>query len=115
LALIGLGVFLWQPWRKSPDGPPGPGAAPVEPPSDEPVKVGVLHSLSGTMASSEAPVVDAVLFAIDEVNQEGGVLGRPVKAVLADGRSDGPTFAREADRLIGQEKVCAVFGCWTSD
>ena len=80
----------------------------------EPIKVGVLHSLSGTMAGSEMVVVDAVLFAIDEINQAGGVLGRPVKAVVADGRSDWPTFAREAERLITQEKVCTVFGCWTS-
>ena len=62
----------------------------------------MLHSLSGTMASSETAVVDAVLFALDEVNQAGGVLGRPVKAVVADGRSDRPTFAREATRLISR-------------
>jgi urea transport system substrate-binding protein len=108
LALVGAAVGIWRPWQKSADGPP------VPPPGGEPIKVGVLHSLRGTMSDSEAPVVDAVLFAIDEVNQEGGVLGRPVKAVLADGRSDDPTFAREAERLIAREGVCAVFGCWTS-
>src|SRR5205823_1449663 len=75
---------------------------------------GVLHSLSGTMAASESPVVDAILFALDEVNRAGGVLGRPVKAVMADGRSDPPTFAREAERLITSEQVSAVVGCWTS-
>jgi urea transport system substrate-binding protein len=112
LALIGLAVFFWPPWGKPPDS--SPGAAPFVPPSGEPVIVGVLHSLSGTMATSEAPVVDAVLFALDEVNQAGGVLGRPVKAVVADGRSDWPTFAREAERLISREKVATVFGCWTS-
>jgi urea transport system substrate-binding protein len=112
LALIGLAVFFWWPWQKSPDG--APEAGPVVPPGGEPVNVGVLHSLSGTMANSETVVVDAVLFALDEVNQAGGVLGRPVKAVVADGRSDWPTFAREAERLIAQEKVCTVFGCWTS-
>jgi urea transport system substrate-binding protein len=80
----------------------------------EPVKVGVLHSLSGTMATSEAVVVDAVLFALDEVNQAGGVLGRPVQPVVADGRSDWSIFAREAERLLSREKVCTVFGCWTS-
>jgi urea transport system substrate-binding protein len=111
LAFIGLAVF-WRPWERSPEGSAGPPA--VVPPSGEPVKVGVLHSLSGTMANSEAPVVDAVLFALDEVNQSGGVLGRPVKAVVADGRSEGATFLREAERLIVQEKVCTVFGCWTS-
>src|SRR5262249_61674022 len=81
-------------------------------PAVEPIKVGVLHSLSGTMAGSEAVVVDAVLFAIDEVNQAGGGLGRPVKPVVADGRSDWPTFSREAGRLILEEEVCTVFGCW---
>jgi urea transport system substrate-binding protein len=104
LALVGVTVVLWRPWQKSAVGPPGA----------EPIKVGVLHSRSGTMSSSEAPVVDAVLFAIDEVNQSGGVLGRPVKAVVADGRSEAPTFEREAKRLIEREGVCAVFGCWTS-
>jgi urea transport system substrate-binding protein len=108
LAAAGVTVGIWRPWQKSADGPPGP------PTGGEPIKVGVLHSLSGTMSDSEAPVVDAVQFAIDEVNQEGGVLGRPVKAVVADGRSDDPTFAREAERLIVREGVCAVFGCWTS-
>ena len=83
-------------------------------PPGEPVLVGVLHSMSGTMEASESGVVDAVLFAIDEVNQAGGVLGRPVKGVVADGRSDWPTFAREAERLIVQDKVVTVFGCWTS-
>ncbi len=112
LALIGLAVFLGRPGGKTPDGPGGSTAG--VPPGGEPVKVGVLHSLSGTMESSEAPVVDAVLFAVDEVNQAGGVLGRPIKAVVADGRSDGPTFAREAERLLAQEKVATVFGCWTS-
>ncbi|HEY8506517.1 MAG TPA: transporter substrate-binding protein, partial [Gemmataceae bacterium] len=111
-ALAGLAVLAWKPWERSPDQPPGAG--PAGPPGGEPVKVGVLHSLSGTMANSEAVVVDAVLFAIDEVNRAGGVLGRPVHPVVADGRSDWPTFAREAERLITEEKVCTVFGCWTS-
>jgi urea transport system substrate-binding protein len=112
LALIGPALSLRQPSQKSPNSTPG--GASVGSPSGEPVKVGVLHSLSGTMADSEAPVVDAVLFGLDEVNQAGGVLGRPVKSVVADGRSDGPTFARQAERLISDEKVCTVFGCWTS-
>ena len=84
------------------------------PASGEPVKVGILHSLSGTMATSESVVVDALLFAFDEVNQQGGVLGRPVEAIVVDGRSDWPTFAQEAERLLAHEKVCTVFGCWTS-
>jgi urea transport system substrate-binding protein len=109
LALGGLAVFFWRPWEGSPESPPA-----LMPPSGEPVKVGVLHSLRGTMAPSEVPVVDAVLFAIDEVNQAGGVLGRPVKAVVADGRSEASVFLREAKRLLEEEKVCTVFGCWTS-
>lgn len=79
-----------------------------------PIRVGVLHSLTGTMAVSEKPVVDATLLAIDEINAHGGLLGRKVEAVVADGGSDGPTFAREAERLISEEHVAAIFGCWTS-
>jgi urea ABC transporter urea binding protein len=80
----------------------------------EPIRVGVLHSLTGTMATSEQAVVDATLLAIDELNQAGGVLGRPVEAIVRDGASDWPTFAREAERLILQDRVAATFGCWTS-
>ena len=93
---------------------PGSAAAPVALPPGEPIKVGLLHSLTGTMANSSSVVIDATLFAIDEINAAGGVLGRPVKAVVADGRSDPASFAREAERLIAEEKVCTVFGCWTS-
>jgi urea transport system substrate-binding protein len=84
------------------------------PPTGEPIRVGILHSLTGTMALSESPVAEAALLAIDEVNRNGGVLGRPVEAVVADGRSDSAVFAREAERLISEERVCTVFGCWTS-
>jgi urea transport system substrate-binding protein len=80
----------------------------------KPIKVGVLHSLSGTMAISEKSVVDATLLAIEEINQEGGLFGRQIEPVVADGRSDWPTFATEANRLITEEKVSVVFGCWTS-
>ncbi|MCP4783844.1 MAG: urea ABC transporter substrate-binding protein [Fuerstiella sp.] len=79
-----------------------------------PIKVGVLHSLSGTMAVSEGSVVDATLLAIAEINEQGGVLGRKIEPVVVDGKSDGPTFAQGAERLIVDEKVSAVFGCWTS-
>ena len=80
----------------------------------EPVRVGVLHSLTGTMAISEQAVVDATLLAIDDVNRAGGVLGRPVEPIVRDGASDWPTFAREAERLILGDRVAATFGCWTS-
>jgi urea transport system substrate-binding protein len=66
------------------------------------------------MALSERPVIDAVLLAVEELNERGGVLGRPVEAVLADGQSDEAVFARQAEKLIGEDKVCALFGCWTS-
>ena len=84
---------------------------PEEPP---PIKVGVLHSLTGTMAISETSMVDATLLAIDEINEQGGLLGRQIEAVVADGRSSWPTFAAEAGRLIEDENVSVVFGCWTS-
>jgi urea transport system substrate-binding protein len=83
-------------------------------PNGAPVLVGVLHSLSGTMANSESAVVDATLFAIEEINRSGGVLDRPIKAIVADGKSDPATFAREAERLLTKDKVVTVFGCWTS-
>ncbi len=79
-----------------------------------PINVGVLHSLSGTMAISERSVVQATLLAIDELNERGGVLGRQLRPVVADGQSDWPTFATEATRLIQDEDVSVVFGCWTS-
>jgi len=79
-----------------------------------PIKVGILHSLSGTMAISEAPVRDATLLAIEEINARGGVLGRKLEPVVVDGKSDWDTFAAQAERLIVKEKVAAVFGCWTS-
>lgn len=79
-----------------------------------PIRVGVLHSVTGTMALSEKSVIDATLMAIAEVNEEGGVLGRRLQPVLADGQSDGQAFAREAERLVTKESVSVVFGCWTS-
>lgn len=80
----------------------------------EPIKVGILHSLSGTMAISERSVADATLMAIEEINEKGGLLGRKIKPIVVDGKSNWPTFAREAERLIAEEKVSVIFGCWTS-
>ena len=81
---------------------------------NRPIKVGILHSLSGTMAISETAVVDAALMAIDEINAAGGVLGRQIVPVIADGASDPAIFTREAERLIKEEAVSTIFGCWTS-
>lgn len=78
------------------------------------IRIGVLHSQTGTMAVSEKPVAEAVQLAVDEINAAGGVLGRKIEVVTADGASEDETFAREAERLIRKEKVCSVFGCWTS-
>ncbi len=83
-------------------------------PNRKPIKVGVLHSLTGTMAISETSVRDATLLAIEEINQRGGVLGRPILPIVVEGKSDWPTFAREAERLITGDQVSVVFGCWTS-
>jgi urea transport system substrate-binding protein len=78
------------------------------------IKVGILHSQSGTMAISEVSVIDAEMMAIDEINAEGGVLGKKIVPVLEDGASDWPTFAEKARKLISEDKVATVFGGWTS-
>ena len=80
----------------------------------EPIRVGVLHSLSGTMAISETTLRDVVLMMIDDLNDNGGLLGRPVEAVVVDPASDWPLFAERARELIEVEEVDVVFGCWTS-
>jgi len=80
----------------------------------ETIKVGILHSLSGTMAISETTVVDAEKLAIKEINAAGGVLGKQIEAIEEDGASDWPTFAEKAEKLIDQDQVVTVFGCWTS-
>lgn len=78
------------------------------------VKVGVLHSLSGTMAISEVTVKNATLLAIDQINASGGVLGRQIAPVIEDGASDPAIFSQKAQKLIQQDKVVTVFGGWTS-
>jgi urea transport system substrate-binding protein len=78
------------------------------------VKVGLLNSLSGTMAISEVTVRDSLKLAINEINAAGGVLGKQITPVSEDGASDWPTFAEKSQKLISQDKVAAVFGCWTS-
>lgn len=96
--IAGLGGFLgWRWWWQR-----------------EPILVGVLHSQTGPMAVSELAVIDAVELAIEQINARGGLLGRPVKAVVADGASSDLTFAKEAERLVSREGVEVIFGCWTS-
>ena len=78
------------------------------------IKVGVLHSLSGTMAISETVLKDTVLMAIDEINAKGGLLGKKLEPVVVDPASNWPLFAEKAKQLISQDKVADTFGCWTS-
>lgn len=99
LALLGLAAGIaW--WR----------TAPVP----APIRIGVLHSLTGSMAVSESPLVDAVRLAVEEINADGGLLGHPLALDVADGRSDWAVFAAEAERLIVQDRVSVLFACWTS-
>ncbi|MFT5106767.1 MAG: urea transport system substrate-binding protein [Verrucomicrobiales bacterium] len=109
-------VAAAEPMKKEPVPTPvvteaTPAPAPA---SGGTVKVGVLHSLSGTMAISETSLRDVLLFTFDEINAAGGVLGKMIEPVVADGASDWPLFAEKAEQLIVQDKVSAVFGCWTS-
>lgn len=78
------------------------------------IKVGVLHSLSGTMAISETSLKDMALMTIDEINKKGGVMGKKLEPVVVDPASDWPLFATKARQLLAQDKVAVVFGCWTS-
>ena len=78
------------------------------------IKVGILHSLSGTMAISETTLKDVMLMLIDEQNEKGGLLGKKLEAVVVDPASNWPLFAEKARELISKDKVAAVFGCWTS-
>jgi len=78
------------------------------------IKVGILHSLSGTMAISETSLKDVALMTIDEINANGGVMGKQLQPVIVDPASNWPLFAEKARQLISQDKVSVVFGCWTS-
>src|SRR3984885_16368966 len=82
--------------------------------SEKEVTVGQLHSATGTMAISETGSIEAERLAIDQINQAGGLLGRQIKIIQEDGASDWPTFAEKAKKLLVNDRVAAVFGCWTS-
>ncbi|HVU23405.1 MAG TPA: urea ABC transporter substrate-binding protein [Opitutus sp.] len=82
--------------------------------ADDTIKVGILHSLSGTMAISETSLRDILLYTFDEINAKGGVLGKKIEPVVVDGASNWPLFAEKAKQLLEQDKVAVVFGCWTS-
>jgi len=123
-ATVGTSIFL-KACGGSPTASSSPAASPPGSPANSAaaspaaggggtIKVGILHSLSGTMAISEKSVVDAEQLAIEEINAAGGVLGKKIEAIVEDGNSDWPTFAEKAKKLIDQDKVAVVFGCWTS-
>src|SRR5476651_1974315 len=82
--------------------------------ADDTIKIGVLHSLSGTMAISETTLKDTVLMMVDDINKKGGLLGKKVEAVVVDPASNWPLFAEKARELISKDHVAVVFGCWTS-
>jgi urea transport system substrate-binding protein len=82
--------------------------------ADDTIKVGILHSLSGTMAISETTLKDTMLFLIDEQNKKGGLLGKKLEAIVVDPASDWPLFAEKARELVEKDSAAAVFGCWTS-
>src|SRR5689334_15553752 len=82
--------------------------------AQEPIKVGILHSLSGTMSISETTVRDSTLMAIEEINAAGGIDGRMIEPIVEDGASDWPTFAEKARKLLLEDGVSVIFGCWTS-
>jgi urea transport system substrate-binding protein len=112
LVLVGLAIAFWGPWRKSPDDLRGTGD--VELSGGPPIKVGVLHPQSGTMANEGRPLIDATLLAIDQINENGGLLRRNVEAVVRDTQSDPDTADREAEKLIVEDRVSAIFGIWLS-
>ncbi|MBD2615528.1 MAG: urea ABC transporter substrate-binding protein [Nostoc sp. ZfuVER08] len=111
-------IFLKACANNTPSATENPAAPPAATPaaatSGETIKVGILHSLSGTMAISEKSVVDAEKLAIKEINAAGGVLGKQIEAISEDGASNWDTFREKATKLIDQDKVAVVFGCWTS-
>jgi urea transport system substrate-binding protein len=90
------------------------GAAAANAQTQGTIKIGVLHSLSGTMAISETTLKDTILMMVDDINKKGGLLGKKIEAVVVDPASNWPLFAEKARDLIAKEKVAAVFGCWTS-
>jgi urea transport system substrate-binding protein len=89
-------------------------AATVAAKAEDTIKIGILHSLSGTMAISETTLKDVMLMLIDEQNKKGGLLGKKLEAVVVDPASNWPLFAEKARELISKDKVAVVFGCWTS-
>ena len=100
--------------KSAPTSEPAASSSAKPDASSDSIKVGVLHSLSGTMSISETAVRDATLMAIEEINAAGGVMGKQLEVVVEDGASDWPTFAEKAKKLLQSDQVAVVFGGWTS-
>ncbi|MBM3946961.1 MAG: urea ABC transporter substrate-binding protein, partial [SAR202 cluster bacterium] len=113
VGLVALACSSSKPAAQAPTASTAP-TTPTAAPAASEVKVGVLHSLTGTMAISEIPVRDATLLAIEEINAAGGVMGKKIVFVQEDGNSEPSIFAQKAQKLIQQDKVVTVFGGWTS-
>jgi urea transport system substrate-binding protein len=114
LALVLSACSTAAPSAPAEEGAASEAAATSASAADDVIKVGILHSLSGTMAISEVSVKDATLLAIDEINKTGGVNGKQIEVIVEDGASDWPTFAEKARKLVSQDGVAVVFGGWTS-
>src|SRR5262249_11803806 len=115
--LAGALAASFQNPEEKPAAPAAGPAAPAAPAAADdkgPIKVGILHSLSGTMAISETSLKDVALMTIEEINEKGGVMGRKLEPVVVDPASDWPLFAQKARDLIQKEHVAVTFGCWTS-
>lgn len=111
-ATLGVSVFMGQALAASP--PTDEVMTTGLSVTDDAVNVGILHSLTGTMAISETGSIQAEKLAIKQINEQGGILGRQIKYTVEDGASDWPTFAEKARKLLENDKVATVFGCWTS-
>jgi len=112
--LVVVGVALAVGAAGCGEGDEPTGASTTGGTTGDTIPVGILHSLSGSMAISEVSVKDAELLAIEEINAKGGVLGKKIKPVIEDGATDWPTFAEKAQKLISTDRVAATFGGWTS-
>src|SRR6201995_2232922 len=112
VALAGAGLLAMS--LRAADYPPAQVNTTGLAVTDDTVTVGQLHSATGTMAISETGSIEAEQLAIDQINAAGGILGRQIKVIKEDGASDWPTFAEKAKKLLVNDKVAAVFGCWTS-
>ncbi len=113
-ALVVGAVMAWQTMRSGTTDEPGKGNGSVNGGDKPAIKVGFLFSMTGPMSIHEQPIVYAAHLAVDEINKAGGVLGRPVEAVEADGASDETEFRRQARVLLEEKEVEVIFGCWTS-